>query len=108
MDVCSAIAEMRRLDGGSEGFALLDAAFGASSGFVGVRNRWQRVWYKGGSFSDSQGLRVFTLGWLLESDDRGSFVVAVMANGSAGEPRIDRDAVSSIASRFLTIVDEDH
>ena len=108
IDVCSAIAAMRRLDDNTEGFALLDRAYGASSGLIGVRNRWQRVWFKGGTLSDSLGLRVLTLGWLLESNDRGAFVVVVMASSGAGGPRIDQDAVSSTASRFLSIVDEDY
>lgn len=107
MDVCTAIAAMRQLPDTSDAFALVDGAYGANEGVWGARRDWDRVWFKGGSLADSQGLLVLTLGWLLESDDRGAYVVVGMLNHdyTRGD-RINDAAFFSTMSRLIDLLDE--
>ena len=74
---------------------------------MNLRNKWERVWFKGGGLSDNGGFRVLTYGWLLETDSRGAFVVVAMGNNdSGGSARINQGDFASVASRLVDIVDE--
>ncbi|MEM1261025.1 MAG: serine hydrolase [Pseudomonadota bacterium] len=106
-DVCQAIAGLRQFNDVSEGFELVDQAYGAESVGINVRPQWERVWYKGGSLADGQGLRVLTHGFLLETDSRGAFVVVAMGNNdSGGAARIDSGPFTSVVLRLVDIVNE--
>lgn len=106
-DVCNAMAGLRRFTDTSEGFALADQAYGAETVGVNIRNRWERVWFKGGSLGDGVGQVVGTYGWLLESDSRGAFAVIAMGNTDpAGSGRIDLNEFAQTALRLVDIVDE--
>ena len=106
-DVCNAIAGLRQFNDVSDGFIVTDQAYGAETAVVNLRDKWERVWFKGGSLDDGTGLRVLTYGWLLESDSRGAFVVVAMGNNdSGGSARIDQAAFASVASRLVDLVDE--
>lgn len=109
-DVCAAMAGMRQFSDVSEGFAVADQAYGAETLVVNLRDKWERVWFKGGSLADNNaGLRVLTYGWMLESDSRGTFAVILMGNNdSGGAARIDQGPFSSVASRILDLVDIDN
>ncbi|MEM7762974.1 MAG: serine hydrolase [Pseudomonadota bacterium] len=108
-DVCNAMAGMRQFSDVSPGFEVADFAYGAETLVVNLRDKWERVWFKGGSLSDGTGLRVLTYGWLLESDARGTFAVIIMTNNdSGGGARIDQSAVTSVSSRILDLVDADN
>ncbi|MEN7342833.1 MAG: serine hydrolase [Pseudomonadota bacterium] len=105
-DVCNAMAGLRQYSDVSAGFEVADLAYGAETLVVNLREKWERVWFKGGSLDDGRGLRVLTYGWLLESDSRGAFAVIVMTNNdSGGNARINQSAVSSVSSRILDLVD---
>ncbi|MFK8017881.1 MAG: hypothetical protein AB8G17_20840, partial [Gammaproteobacteria bacterium] len=107
MDVCRAMAKMRQFPDTSDAFELIDNAYGSSEGVWAARRNWERVWFKGGSLADGQGLTVLTLGWLLESDDRGAYVVVGMANQDyTTGVRIDNGAFVSTMSRMLDLVNE--
>jgi len=109
MDVCGAIAGLRQFNDTTESFELVDQAYSANTGIWGQRQRWERVWFKGGSLSDGQGLVTLTLGWLVESDDRGAFVVVGMANTHPSSPsRISDAAFFSVMSRIMDIVHLDN
>lgn len=105
MDVCQAYAGLRQFDNRSDAFSIIDFAFGAEAVLNTVRNKWDRVWSKGGSLVNENGNYVFTLSWLLESDTRGAHVIVLMANNE------DRSAIVgapifSMASRIAEILDE--
>lgn len=104
-DVCSAMAGLRQYNDATEAFDVIDEAYGATTAIINLRNRWERVWFKGGSLDDGFGLRVLTYGWMVESDDRGAFAVVVMTNNdSGGSARINQNDVSSVSSRILDIL----
>ncbi|MEM7082084.1 MAG: serine hydrolase [Pseudomonadota bacterium] len=108
MDVCRVIAGMRQYNDKSDEFRMVDLAYGANAGAWQARRNWERVWFKGGSLGDPQGLVVLTLGWLLESDDRGAYVVVGMLNTQSSNPgRIDSGAFGSTMSRIIDIVTEE-
>lgn len=102
-DVCRAYAGLRRFGNRSEHFDLMDQAMGAEAVLLWVRNRWDRVWGKGGSLANADGNYVFTLSWLFESDDKGAYVLVMMANNRDGSP-IDAAPAFSIASRTEEIL----
>ncbi|MEM8981429.1 MAG: serine hydrolase [Pseudomonadota bacterium] len=106
-DVCQAIAGLRQFNDATPGFEVVDQAYGAESVGINVRPLWERVWYKGGSLADGQGLRVLTHGFLLETDSRGAFVVVAMGNNdSGGAARIDSGPFTSVVLRLVDIVNE--
>ena len=107
MDVCRAIAKMRQFPDTGAAFDLIDQAFGSNEGVWAARRNWDRVWFKGGSLADPQGLTVLTLGWLLESDERGAYVVVGMANHDyTSSVRINDAAFVSVMSRLLDLVNQ--
>lgn len=107
LDVCRALAGIRARVGETSAFELSNAALGANSALVGLRSRWDRVWFKGGSLADGQGLRVLTLAWLLESAEHGTYVVVTMGNDdSGGAARIDQNRFVSVTSRVVDLVGE--
>lgn len=105
LDVCSAIAGLRRFDKQSDAFAIVDLAYGAEAVLTTVRNKWDRVWSKGGSLANANGNYVLTLSWLFESDDRGAYAVVFMANNEDGSA-IELGPMFSLASRVAEILDE--
>lgn len=104
LDVCNAHAGLRRLHDQSPAFQLADRALSSNVGLPLVRDRWERVWNKGGSLGEAIGLTILTQSWLLESDGRGAFFVAVMVNKP--ETGIDATQFRSLGSRILQLVDE--
>jgi beta-lactamase class A len=107
MDVCSAMAELRQYNDTTEAFDVIDQAYGATTAIINLRNKWERVWFKGGSLDDGFGLRVLTYGWMVESDNRGAYAVIVMTNNdSGGNARIEQNPITSVSSRILDIVDD--
>lgn len=103
LDICAAYAGLRKFDNRSEAFKLVDRAFSAETALLSVRNKWDRVWQKGGSFGGRDGSYVLTLSWMFESDDRGAFVVILMANNEDGSP-VDSSSMFSIVSRTEEIL----
>jgi hypothetical protein len=105
MDVCNVMAGMRQYNDTTGEFELVDQAYGANAGAWQARRNWERVWFKGGSLADGTGLLVLTYGWLVESDDRGAYVIIGMANTQSSSPtRIDANAFLSAMSRMIDIV----
>lgn len=96
---------MRQYNDLTDAFRLVYSAYGSNSGLWGLRDKWERVWFKGGSLADPQGLLVLTYGWLLESDNRGAYVVVGMLNTQSTNPnRIDNSAFLSAMSRIVDLV----
>lgn len=103
-DVCAAFSALRRYNDRTDAFSVVDTAHGSQAAQPGVRNRWQRVWYKGGSLSFGTELRVLAHAWMLESDGRGAFAVVALANRRSGV--IDTVNVQSVLGRVLQLVDQ--
>jgi hypothetical protein len=109
MDVCAVFAANRlSLPQGSEAFQTVDAAMSAEVAQPNVRNRWDHVWYKGGSLSSTGGkFNVLTHAWLLEDAGGPIYFVATMYNDDNVNV-IDQYKVQSVAGRILQILADDH
>ncbi|MEO7936760.1 MAG: serine hydrolase [Dokdonella sp.] len=104
-DICRAFAKLRRLPQGSEAFKTVDAALGAGAAQPEVRDRWDRVWYKGGSLaSGAHGLHVLTHAWMLENAGEDPYVVIAMSNSDGGG--IDEYNVQSVTGRILELLSQ--
>ena len=109
-DVCQALAAHRTWPNGSDQAILVDRALGAQAAQPNVRERWDRVWYKGGSLSGDVGNDgsfenvVLTHAWLLENTGQPPWVVVAMSNDP--DTDIDDFAVQSITGRILQLVSE--
>jgi len=102
-DVCRAFGALRRLPQGSEALATVDAALGAGVAQPGVRNRWDRAWYKGGSLAiTASSFVVLTHAWMLENAGEDPYVVVALSNHPAGG--INQFFVQSITGRLLELV----
>ena len=103
-DICRTFAGLNALPRNSSGFEVVNQAMGYQSAQPGIRNEWQRVWYKGGSLtSGATGDHVLTHAWLLQkSGEARPWVVVALANDSAGG--IDGFAVQSLTSRIIELV----
>lgn len=97
LDLCRLMARLAQFEPGTDARTLIDEAYGAGGGLVGVRRHWDRTWYKGGSIptSDGSGLDVLTHGWMVEGD-LGTYAIVVFSNGG---PVDEFDSVS-IAQRL--------
>ncbi|MEM1144409.1 MAG: serine hydrolase [Pseudomonadota bacterium] len=102
-DVCQAYAGLRKFDNRSDEFKIIEESAGAEVALLSVRNRWDRVWQKGGSLANNDGNYVFTLSWMFESDAKGAFVVVIMASNRDGTP-VDSSSLFSVAARAEQIV----
>lgn len=102
MDICRAFAHLRELPQGSDAIDLVDHALGAGAAQPEVRNKWDRVWYKGGSLDGSAGHYVLTHAWMLENAGAEPWVVIAMSNNSTGG--IDEYKVQSVTGRILELV----
>lgn len=104
-DVCRAFAALRTLPAGSEAIDFADAALSATAAQPNVRERYDRVWYKGGSLaSGSTGTHVLNHVWLFEDAGDEPFVVIAFANQNTGG--IDAFDIQSILGRILELVAE--
>lgn len=108
MDICANFATLREFPKGSVAMQLVDRVMGAQAAQVGVRNHWDRVWYKGGSLSSGSGYHVLTHGWLVESNGRPPWVVIGMTNDGSGGIEDDDGLfkIQSLLSRILELVAE--
>lgn len=105
MDICAAMAAMRNFNDRTEGFKIIDRAFSSEAALPFVRNKWERVWYKGGSLGvGGLGTVVLTHSWMVESDRKGTFVVVAMAN----DLTVIKDSSNMIweLARILQILDQ--
>jgi hypothetical protein len=102
-DICRAFARLRRLPQGSEAFKTVDAALGAGAAQPEVRDRWDRVWYKGGDLTSGvNGKHVLTHAWMLENAGEDPYVVIAMSNSDTGG--IDEYQVQSVTGRILELL----
>ncbi len=99
MDICNTLAGLRSTPATNGAFELVDEAMGFQAAQPGIRNQWDRVWYKGGSLSSGNGFHVLTHAWLLENSGEFPRVVVAMANNPTGN--IDQFMVQSLTSRMI-------
>jgi hypothetical protein len=105
-DVCRTFAGLNALPRSSAGFEVVNQAMGYQAAQPGIRNEWQRVWYKGGSLSSgATGDHVLAHAWMLQkSGEVRPWVVVALANDSSGG--IDGGAVQSVTSRIIELIGE--
>ena len=106
LDVCAAMSAMRQFNDRSPGFQMIDQALSSEAATVFVRNRWERVWYKGGSLADSSGVKVLTHSWMLESDSRGAYVVVSMHNDLGFTQDLRTQGIDKTLARILQLVSD--
>jgi beta-lactamase class A len=104
MDICAAMASMRQFNDRSPGFQIIDQAFSAEAVLPFVRNRWDRLWFKGGSLSNSTGDKVLTYAWMLESDARGAYVAVSMHNDLGFTQDLSRLGIDWTMARILQLI----
>jgi len=102
LDICAAFSRLRREAQGSDQMWLVDHALGAQAAQPSVRDLWNRVWYKGGSLSSSDGYHVLTHAWMLENTGEDPYVVIAMSNSDNGG--IDQYQVQSVTGRILQLL----
>ena len=101
VDACNAFASLRAFPPSSAAFDVIDFAMSAGVAQPGIRERWDRVWFKGGNLiGQNNDQRVLTLAWFLESAQFGRFVVVAMANNRVAG-NIDTFVSQSLTSRIL-------
>ncbi len=103
-DICRTFAGLNNLPRNSAGFEVVDQALGYQVAQPGIRNEWQRVWYKGGSLtSGATGNHVLTHAWLLQkSGEVRPWVVIALANDSNGG--IEGGPIQSLTSRIIELI----
>ena len=106
LDVCAAMSAMRQFNDRSPGFQMIDQALSSEAATVFLRNRWERVWYKGGSLADSSGVKVLTHSWMLESDSRGAYVVVSMHNDLGFTQDLRTQGIDKTLARILQLVSD--
>ena len=85
---------------------LVDQALSSEAATLFIRNRWDRLWYKGGSLANSTGLKVLTHSWLLESDSRGAYVVVSMHNDPSFTLDLSTQGIEWTLARILQLVSD--
>lgn len=103
-DICRLFAYLRQLPRGSEALTRVEAAFGASVAQPYVRDRWDRVWYKGGSLASgsADNFHVLTHVWMLERAGEEPKVLIALSNDDGGG--IDAFEVQSVTARMLELL----
>ena len=103
-DICRTLAGLHGLPRNSAGFEVVNQAMGYQSAQPGIRNEWQRVWYKGGSLtSGATGNHVLTHAWMLQkSGEVRPWVVVALANDSSGG--IESGQIQSVTSRIIELI----
>lgn len=111
-DVCENLARLRNFEG--EALRLVDAAMGSGVAQPNVRDRWDRVWYKGGSLAQAANqFNVYTHAWLLERDGEAPLVLVALSNSPTGAISGTNSAavddifdIQSVTGRILQLLAE--
>ncbi len=105
MDICGAFARHRLHPAGSDAALLVERALQAGIAQTNVREKWDRVWYKGGGLiSAANGKVVHTHAFMLENEGKQPIVLVGLSNNPGSD--IDGFAVQSILGRFLELAAE--
>lgn len=103
--VCRAFARHRLHTPGSDEALLVERALQAQAAQPNVRERWDRVWYKGGGLiSGVNGNLVLNHAFMVERDGERPYVLVGMSNDPAGN--LDGFAIQSILGRLLELAAE--
>ena len=110
LDICNAFARHRTWTIGSDESLLVERALGAGAAQPRLRNRWERVWYKGGNLiveadPGNSGFEqvVLTHAWTFENEGEQPFVVVALSNGPTDD--IDGFDVQSITGRIFELLE---
>ena len=110
-DLCNAFMSLRTtypID--SDAFSIINESMSSNAAFTGLRNEWDRVWFKGGSLAagtaDGPETRALAFAWFLESAERGRFVVVGVANNEF-TGGVDQPITSALLVRLLDLLAAD-
>lgn len=102
LDICRGLARLSMSSPAEPSHTLLERALGANAGVFGLRSKWDRVWFKGGSLeSASSGVHVLALAWLLQDMEGLPEIIIVAVNSSAGG--VDQGRVISLGARLVEL-----
>ncbi len=102
MDICGAFARHRLHTPGSDAALLVERALQVGIAQPNVRERWDRVWYKGGGLTSGvNGKIVLTHAFMLEREGEQPIVVIGLSNNPGSD--INGFAIQSILGRFLEL-----
>ena len=111
IDLCNAFTRLRTtypVD--SDAFTIINESMSTSAPFTGIRNEWDRVWFKGGSLAagtaNGPETRALAFAWFLESAERGRFVVVGAANNEF-TGGINQPMTRSLLVRLLDLLAAD-
>jgi len=105
LDVCSAFARHRQHTPGSDAALVVERAMQVSVAQPNLREKWDRIWYKGGSLASPQnGFLVLTHAFMLEREGEQPIAVVGLSNDYNGN--IDQFAVQSTLGRILELAAE--
>jgi len=104
-DVCGAFARHRLHAPGSDAALLVERALQAQVAQPNLRERWDRIWYKGGSLvSGVNGNLVLNHAFLLERKGERPLFLVGMSNEPAGG--LDGFLIQSVLGRLLELAAE--
>ncbi|HKJ16996.1 MAG TPA: serine hydrolase [Xanthomonadales bacterium] len=104
-DICGAFARHWQHTPGTDAQLVVDRAMQISVAQPNLRERWDRIWYKGGSLdSPFNGQLVLTHAWLMEREGERPVVVVALANDPDGN--IDGFQNQSILGRIHELAAE--
>ena len=104
LDICGAFARHRRHVPGSDAAFVVERALQAQAAQPNLRERWDRVWYKGGSLdSGASGRMVLTHAFLFEREGEAPFVLVGLSNNPAGGLENEVFNIQSVLGRLAQI-----
>ncbi|MEE4174513.1 MAG: serine hydrolase [Xanthomonadales bacterium] len=104
LDVCGAFARHRRHTPGSDAALVVERALQASAAQPNLRERWDRVWYKGGSLdSFANGRLVLTHAFMFEREGEAPYVLVGFSNDPSGGLEGQVFNIQSILGRLAQI-----
>ena len=107
LDVCGAFARHRRHVPGSDAALVVERALQASAAQPNLRERWDRVWYKGGSLdSGASGRLVLTHAFMFEREGESPYVLVGFSNNPSGGLENEGFNIQSILGRLAQLAAE--
>lgn len=104
LGICGAFARHRQHIPGSDAALLVERALQAQAAQPNLRERWDRVWYKGGSLdSGVNGRLVLTHAFMFEREGEAPYVLVGLANHPDGGLENEVFNIQSVLGRMAQI-----
>ncbi len=104
LDICGAFARHRQHVPGSDAALVVERALQSQAAQPNLRERWDRVWYKGGSLdSGASGRMVLTHAFMFEREGEAPFVLVGLSNNPSGGLEDEVFNIQSVLGRLARI-----